>query len=70
MLYLPSPFLFALAASSLIGAAERELPSLRVEDLTWPEIDSAIKSGKTTAIVMAGSTEEGGPHTLGFPGSA
>jgi len=56
------PFLFALIALSPVGAAERDSLSLRVEDLTWPEIDSAIKSGKTTAIIMAGSTEEGGPH--------
>ena len=33
-----------------------------IEDLTWPEVNSAIAAGKTTAIYYAGSTEQNGPH--------
>ena len=36
--------------------------SVYVEDLTWPEVQQAIKSGKTSAIIYAGSTEQNGPH--------
>ncbi len=44
-----------------------------MEDITWKEIEEAIKSGKDTAIVVAGSIEQHGPHlptstdtTLGY----
>ena len=33
-----------------------------IEDLTWPEVQHAIQSGKTTAIIYTGSTEQNGPH--------
>ncbi len=33
-----------------------------IEDLTWPEVQHAIASGKTTAIIYTGSTEQNGPH--------
>ena len=36
--------------------------SVYVEDLTWPEVQRAIQSGKTNAIIYTGSTEQGGPH--------
>ena len=36
--------------------------SVYIEDLTWPEVKAAIASGKTTAIIYAGSTEQNGPH--------
>ena len=36
--------------------------SVMIEDLTWPEVRSAIAAGKTTAIYYAGSTEQNGPH--------
>ena len=38
--------------------------SVRIEDLTWPEVRDAIAGGKTTAIVYAGSTEQKGPHMV------
>ena len=31
--------------------------SVYIEDLTWPEVQQAIQSGKTNAIIYAGSTE-------------
>ena len=36
--------------------------SVFIEDMTWPEVKSAIASGKTVAIYYAGSTEQNGPH--------
>ena len=47
----------ALCASPL--SAQR---SVYIEDLTWPEVRGAIQSGKTSAIIYAGSTEQNGPH--------
>ena len=38
------------------------LPSVYIEDLTWPEVKAAIAAGKTTAIIYAGSTEQNGAH--------
>ena len=40
-------------------AAQR---SVYIEDLTWPEVQQAIQSGKTSAIIYTGSTEQNGPH--------
>ena len=36
--------------------------SVYIEDLTWPEVQQAIASGKTSAIIYTGSTEQNGPH--------
>ena len=36
--------------------------SVWIEELTWMEVRDAIKSGKTTAIIPAGSTEQNGPY--------
>ncbi len=53
----------------MIELAEKVL----MEDMTWKEIEEAIKAGKDTAIVVAGSIEQHGPHlptstdtTLGY----
>src|SRR6202163_3025018 len=47
----------AITAASL-GAQQ----SVYIEDLTWPEVQHAIGTGKTSAIIYAGSTEQNGPH--------
>jgi creatinine amidohydrolase len=31
-------------------------------DLTWPEIESRIRAGQTTAVIPLGATEQHGPH--------
>ncbi len=36
--------------------------SVWIEELTWMEVRDAIKAGKTTAIIPAGSTEQNGPY--------
>jgi creatinine amidohydrolase len=38
------------------------LPSLYMEELTWPEIELAMTRGLTTAVVPVGSVEQHGPH--------
>src|SRR5262245_29252180 len=43
-------------------ASSAHAGSVYIEDLTWPEVRDSIASGKTTAIVYAGSTEQKGPH--------
>lgn len=47
----------SLGAPSL--AAQR---SVYIEDLTWPEVQQAIRAGKSSAIICTGSTEQNGPH--------
>jgi creatinine amidohydrolase len=44
--------------------AHSQTPSVWIEDLTWPEVRDAIASGKRTAIIYAGSTEQNGPHMV------
>jgi creatinine amidohydrolase len=36
--------------------------SVWIEELTWMEVRDAMKAGKTTAIIPAGSTEQNGPY--------
>jgi creatinine amidohydrolase/Fe(II)-dependent formamide hydrolase-like protein len=51
-----------------VGVALAVAPNLQaqrsvyIEDLTWPEVQQAIQSGKSNAIIYIGSTEQGGPH--------
>jgi len=37
-------------------------PEVRLECMTWQEIGAAIAAGKKTAIIVAGSSEQHGPH--------
>ena len=41
------------------------LDSVWLEELTYMEVRDAIKGGKTTALVFAGSTEQNGPYLPG-----
>jgi creatinine amidohydrolase len=38
------------------------MKTIRMEQMTWPEIKSAVSSGFTTVVVGIGSTEQHGPH--------
>jgi creatinine amidohydrolase len=42
--------------------AGQSLKSIRLDEMTWPDIKSAIEQGYTTAVVAVGSTEQHGPH--------
>ena len=55
----------ALAAAAAIAVAAPRLAAQRsvyIEDLTWPEVQGAIRSGRSSAIIYTGSTEQNGPH--------
>ena len=51
-----------LLLSLLPALVYAKFSSVFIEDLTWPEVQSAMANGKTTAIYYAGSTEQNGPH--------
>ena len=36
--------------------------SVLLEELTWPEVESALEAGTRTAVVAVGSVEQHGPH--------
>jgi creatinine amidohydrolase len=38
------------------------MKTIRMEEMTWPEIKEAIEAGFVTAVVAVGSTEQHGPH--------
>jgi hypothetical protein len=44
------------------GALCAALPSVYLEDLTWVEVQAALRSGQTTIIIPVGGTEQNGPH--------
>jgi len=49
---------FDLSTPSPIAAHD----SVWIEELTWMEVRDHLKAGKTTALVVAGSTEQNGPY--------
>jgi creatinine amidohydrolase/Fe(II)-dependent formamide hydrolase-like protein len=54
-----------LAAQSVAGArAAGHEPLVEFEMMTWPEVKAAIESGKTTALVYTGGTEQRGPQDV------
>jgi creatinine amidohydrolase len=60
--YMRSPAFRVLLALSICVASLGAQQSVYIEDLTWPEVQHAIASGKTSAIIYVGSTEQNGPH--------
>jgi creatinine amidohydrolase/Fe(II)-dependent formamide hydrolase-like protein len=59
--------LFVLLLAGLTGsaqAADLGPDSVRIEDLTWPEIKARMEAGATTIIVPTGGTEQNGPHMV------
>src|SRR5260370_32775973 len=48
----------------LAWPAYAQVPSVFIEDLTWPEVRDAIAGGKRTAIIYVGSSEQNGPHMV------
>lgn len=58
----------AREAHERAAALPRPIPardSVWIEELTYLEVRDAIKAGKTTALVIAGSTEQNGPYMSG-----
>lgn len=54
--------LFAALLAFVTAPASAQPRSIWIDDLTWMEVRDAIAGGKTTAIVIAGSSEQNGPH--------
>ena len=48
----------------MVSTADNVSDELRIERLTWPEIEDAIARGRRRAIVVAGATEQHGPHLV------
>lgn len=46
----------------MVSGADNLGEELRIERLTWPEVESAITRGRRRAIVVAGASEQHGPH--------
>jgi len=58
----------AREAHERAAALPRPIPardSVWIEELTYLEVRDAMKAGKTTALIMAGSTEQNGPYMSG-----
>jgi len=52
------------AAQTPSGLAARRLPTVEFDMMTWQEVKAAIQSGKTTALVYNGGTEQRGPQNV------
>lgn len=46
------------------GSAQPGQPLVEFEMMTWPEVKAAIASGKTTALIYTGGTEQRGPQNV------
>ena len=54
-----------LAGAILMGYAQPKPASLMdFEMMTWPEVKSALESGKTTILIYNGGTEQRGPQNV------
>lgn len=49
-------------ALSGLNAFAAEPQAVMLEDMTWTEVQQAVKSGATAVIVPIGGTEQNGPH--------
>ncbi len=52
------------AAAAAAKPAAAKTPLVEFEMMTWPEVKKAIESGKTTALVYTGGTEQRGPQNV------
>ncbi len=41
---------------------EQAMKTIRMEEMNWPDIKTAIESGFKTVVIAVGSTEQHGPH--------
>ena len=46
------------------GRAAALMPNVEFDMMTWPEVKASIASGKTTALVYNGGTEQRGPQNV------
>jgi creatinine amidohydrolase len=48
----------------IVNAANLAAPSLYIEELTSPELQSLVAKGTTTILIPIGGTEQNGPHMV------
>ena len=56
------PLAALLALLAVPHVVHAQVTSVFIEDLTWVEVDAALKAGKTTALIYTGGAEQNGPH--------
>ena len=56
--------LAALVIFSATLFAQSKEPLVEFDRMTWPEVKQALQSGKTTALVYNGGTEQRGPQNV------
>src|SRR5437764_3436570 len=54
----------ATMAPKTASAATAKAPGVEFEMMTWPEVKQALESGKTTALIYTGGTEQRGPQNV------
>src|SRR5205823_4096115 len=54
----------ATTATKPASAATSRQPLVEFEMMTWPEVKQALESGKTTALIYTGGTEQRGPQNV------
>jgi creatinine amidohydrolase len=59
-----APAKAAAPAAKPAAASAAKAPLVEFEMMTWPEVKQAIESGKTTALVYTGGTEQRGPQNV------
>lgn len=59
-------FRFLLLAIFLLPctAPRAESPEVRIEHMTWVEVQAALDAGTTTVIIPTGGTKQNGPHMV------
>lgn len=55
---------FLVLSLSIGHAQTKRAASVEFEMMTWPEVKAALESGKTTALVYNGGTEQRGPQNV------
>jgi creatinine amidohydrolase len=53
---------FCFCCFACVSLSQAQVRSVFIEDLTWEEVQNAMRAGVTIAIYYAGSTEQNGPH--------
>ena len=64
MLLLSATYASAQARPAPPRALAADAPNVEFEMMTWPEVKQALASGKTTALVYTGGTEQRGPQNI------
>lgn len=49
-------------SGAIQSQAAESVNSIRMPEMTWPDVKSAIEQGYATVVVAVGSTEQHGPH--------